>query len=927
MSEVWTVLGNYNGISELDFGIRRARVEGEAEEPLSMKRAILNLILPGLLLGGVSLAQESEPENGPGRGVARLSLLGGDVSVKRGDSGDVVAAAVNAPLLADDRVFTGPGARAEVQFDYYHRIRLAQDTEVRLTQLDDQMYQMQVALGTVTFAAIKGGDAQVEISIPGAAVRPVAYGDYRVSVYPDGTADISVRSGEAEIFTPNGSEKLRSGRTMRVRLVGANDTEFQLMASLPRDAWDEFNERRDKELRRGDQVYQYVSRDVYGAEDLYGQGDWVYTAPYGYSWRPYVAADWTPYRNGRWTWEDYYGWTWVSYDPWGWAPYHYGRWFNSGGRWCWYPGAMHGSRHYWSPALVGWVGWDSWGGFNAGVGFGWGAVGWVPLAPFEPMHRWWGSGWYNGYRGGHNNTTIINNVNITNVYRNSRINNGVTVINGNDFRRGEFGRTLRVTNEDFGRANMARGMVPVAPGRESLRLSGRDAVMSNVSSRAASGTSERFYSSRAVPSSNRVPFEEQRRSMERVATRGSGSPAGAGESVRGTEGVRGVGANASRSGEAPRTTEGWRRSGEGTTTRESGATQSGPANGNSDWRRFGDPGVGSRSGSESGRQNTPSGADSTRTGWRSFGDPSKTTRTSEQPKSVEPSRQGSSESQRMDSTPRMNSDTQRSWSTGGGNSRGESPRIERSAPSTGGASRNDAPRMDRSAPSTGGGSRSDTPRMDRSAPSTGGGSRSDTPRMDRSAPSTGGGSRSDTPRMDRSAPSTGGGSRSDTPRMERSAPSTGGGSRSEPARNNGRGNDFTSSMSRGAWSTGGGSGVAAGSYGVESSRSGFSRSQSYGGGMSSEPRSMPSQSRSYESPRSGFGGGSGGGGYSSSPRMSSGGGFGGGGGMSSSPRSSSGGGFSGGGGISSSPRSSSGGGFSGGGSRSSGGGGGGGRRR
>src|SRR5947209_6609610 len=36
------------------------------------------------------------------RAVARLSIVQGDVNVKRGDSGDLVAAAINAPLLVQD---------------------------------------------------------------------------------------------------------------------------------------------------------------------------------------------------------------------------------------------------------------------------------------------------------------------------------------------------------------------------------------------------------------------------------------------------------------------------------------------------------------------------------------------------------------------------------------------------------------------------------------------------------------------------------------------------------------------------------------------------------------------------------------------------------------------------------------------------------
>ena len=81
-------------------------------------------------------APQGAPEDdgsAPDRGVARVSSMNGNVSVRRGDSGEMVAAVVNAPLVAGDRIVTSDTGRAEVQFDALNVIRLAPATEVRLS--------------------------------------------------------------------------------------------------------------------------------------------------------------------------------------------------------------------------------------------------------------------------------------------------------------------------------------------------------------------------------------------------------------------------------------------------------------------------------------------------------------------------------------------------------------------------------------------------------------------------------------------------------------------------------------------------------------------------------------------------------------------------------------------------------------------------
>ena len=509
----------------------------------------ISMVLAGSVSSFAQFSQKSRESDGgqnedQNRAVARISVINGDVSVRRGDSGEIVAAALNAPVLVNDAVMTNERSRAEVQFDSSNMIRMAPMAEVRLSELEYNRYQIQIARGTITFRVLRDQISDVELSTPTVSVRPVTRGSYRVTVQDDGTTEISVRSGDVDIYTPRGTERLSAGRTMLARGTPA-EPEVQVVGALQFDEWDQWNERRDRDLDHS-QSAQYVSKDIYGVEDLDNNGRWVADAEYGNVWSPYATAGWAPYRNGRWVWADYYGWTWVSYDSWGWAPYHYGSWFyRSSFGWCWYPGERS-SRHYWSPARVAFFGFG-----GAGVGVGFGHVGWVPLGPHEPYYRGYGRGVYGGYRNGgytDRSVNIQNNVNITNVYRNARVHDGITAIDQNNFGRGRVINNMRISSDDLNRASLVRGQLPVVPGRESLRMS--DRATGNVRPTAVGGQ----FSSRRQPAQiDRVPFEEQRRGIER-ASRGAIGAAQVDQPGRGSNRVE---------SQVPASVDGgWRRFGE-----------------------------------------------------------------------------------------------------------------------------------------------------------------------------------------------------------------------------------------------------------------------------------------------------------------------------------------------------------------------------
>ncbi len=572
---------------------------------------------PAQAPGQAPIGQPGVEEEGPGPGVARISLMNGDVSVRRGDSGDWIAAAINGPLMADDRVLTGPGARAEVALNYYNRVRLAGDTEVRFPELDQHKFEIQIASGTVMFSALPGSNDQLEFATPAAALRPLAAGSYRITVLGGGAVEFTVRRGEADIYTPRGTRRLTSGSTMRVQMAEDGVPEFQIVPEIARDAFDEFNTRRDGELSQV-KSYQHMSRDIEGGEDLDQAGEWVDQPPYGSVWHPYVAPDWAPYEYGRWTWEDYYGWTWLSYDPWGWAPYHYGRWFWGVGGWYWYPGGF-GAGLWWRPALVGFFGW---GGF----GLGFGGFGWVPLAPFELFHPWYGHGLYGAAGFAGLNHSIVRNVNVTNVYRNARIANGVHGMSAQSFGRASAGRGSIVPASELSHASSMHGALPVTPGRESLRMSDR-AVSSSLASRGAQSGNQRFISSRQTSSASRMSFDQQRQSMP-PALRRATTTAGGMVGRTGTT-AAGAGNTARSSATSAGSQGGWPRAGStaGTADNRTAAATgirsgTGVASGSSTsatrggWGSFGAP--------ASNRSTTAAAGSATRSsggGWDSFGNP------------------------------------------------------------------------------------------------------------------------------------------------------------------------------------------------------------------------------------------------------------------------------------------------------------------
>jgi uncharacterized protein DUF6600 len=346
--------------------------------------------------------------------VARISLVEGEVSYRRANESekDWFDATLNLPLEENDQLYSGSDGRAEIQLSGRNVVRISRDTNLRFTQFSPGAIQMALPIGSAyfridsldkrQFEVVDANDAGIndpvyfEVDTPTVAVTFVKEGVYRINVNEDGSTEVIVRNGQAEVYGEGiGTVVVNKGK--RVAAEGRED-HYRLSGLEDKDDWDRWNDDRDNGLFSGvdsSDSARYIPASVPGVYDLDNYGDWIDTPEYGRLWCPRgVAADWAPYRDGYWRWFPSYGWTWISYEPWGWTPYHYGRWAYVRDRWCWAPVINIGPvvAWRWRPHHVVFFGWGGsysrgyrdgyydgyWNGFRDGR---YGYLGWCPLGP------------------------------------------------------------------------------------------------------------------------------------------------------------------------------------------------------------------------------------------------------------------------------------------------------------------------------------------------------------------------------------------------------------------------------------------------------------------------------------------------------------------------------------------------------------------
>jgi hypothetical protein len=327
-----------------------------------MTRYVLCILL---VLSLANVVAWAEPDDYIYERIARISYMEGNVSFQHTSDVDWTAASINLPLQPGDRIYTGPGGRAEIEFDEGSVLRLAEQTDIQFLSLNEEIIQIRILTGLSSLTVLS--EANFEADTPAAAFIVLSKGVYRFDTKDNGDTDAIVRKGALDAVSHRFVHRIDSGEQMFI--TAEENSSYHLSRYDRRDGWDEWTDRRNADaIARASR--KYLPNNVYvGASDLDRYGHWVNVESYGVAWVPYsVGVSWSPYSVGRWCYRPVWGWTWVSYEPWGWLPYHYGRWYRSTSYgWCWLPGPSF-SFNFWSPGLVTFYYGPTW-------------VSWCPLGP------------------------------------------------------------------------------------------------------------------------------------------------------------------------------------------------------------------------------------------------------------------------------------------------------------------------------------------------------------------------------------------------------------------------------------------------------------------------------------------------------------------------------------------------------------------
>jgi hypothetical protein len=229
-----------------------------------------------------------------------VNLVAGDVKVRRAASADWLALSTADELKSGDTVRTGMTGRIEVLLNPGSYFRAGGNTEFTLASAELDELRVELARGSAVVEATGYGDMNIwiEVVTPGAPVRIVRSGVYRINAPAGGATEVVVTKGRAVV---NGTI-IKGGKVARVSGAGV---EVAKLDKEWRDELDMWSRDRGKELARANErLSQRAVRSAFNMgsyDSIFGSswgsnGFWFFNAnmrcytflPFGIGWRsPY----------------------------------------------------------------------------------------------------------------------------------------------------------------------------------------------------------------------------------------------------------------------------------------------------------------------------------------------------------------------------------------------------------------------------------------------------------------------------------------------------------------------------------------------------------------------------------------------------------------------------------------------------------------
>ena len=281
---------------------------------------VLALIVALLPLAPGALA--ADDEDLPLR-VGRVADVGGELLLAPQDRPEEWSPiGINYPVASGDNLWVGAEGRAEVDYGA-GQFRLAGDTNVHVSRLDDRQLALFVAQGRVIVrlrvrdrdevATVDTPNTQVQLTRPGPLPDRGEPGPQRRRRWSSARARRWSASPAAPSRCCRGRSRSASGADPRVRRRAQRIRHRRLRRV----------ERRPRPPLRAQPLGELrLAADGRAGRSSTATAPGTRTRPTAPSGIPTaVAVDWAPYRYGRWAHVGRWGWTWVDDAPWGYAPF------------------------------------------------------------------------------------------------------------------------------------------------------------------------------------------------------------------------------------------------------------------------------------------------------------------------------------------------------------------------------------------------------------------------------------------------------------------------------------------------------------------------------------------------------------------------------------------------------------------------------